>query len=78
MSGPEMAGMIPLPGALILNYIAGLGMFLAAIAIIAKKMAKLASLLLALEMLIFVVVLHIPKMIGKGDLSMFCDSMEMM
>lgn len=81
MEGPNMAAMIPFVGgtlALILNYIAGIGMLLAAIAIIAKKMARLASLLLAFEMLIFVVVLHIPKMMGMGDVSMFCDSEEMM
>jgi uncharacterized membrane protein YphA (DoxX/SURF4 family) len=81
MSGPDMAAMIYVvsgSAALVLNYIAGIGMLLAAIAIIANKMARIASLLLALEMLIFVVVLHIPKMMGIGDVSMFCDSPEMM
>ena len=29
-------------------------------------------------MLFFVVVLHIPKLMGKGDISMWCDSVEMM
>lgn len=78
MSGPEMAAMIPLPGAIVLNYIAGFGMLLAAIAIFINKKAKLACLLLAAELLVFIVTLHIPKMMGIGDVSMFCDSMEMM
>jgi uncharacterized membrane protein YphA (DoxX/SURF4 family) len=62
MNGPEMAGMIYVVSgttALVLNYVSGIGMILAAIAIISNKMARLASLLLALEMLIFVVVLYL-------------------
>ena len=54
MSRPDMAAMIYVvsgSAALVLNYIAGIGMLLAAIAIIANKMARLASLLLALEIL---------------------------
>jgi uncharacterized membrane protein YphA (DoxX/SURF4 family) len=78
LNGNEMAGMIPFPGALILNYIAGLGLLLAAIAIFINKKAKLACLLLSLELLLFIVLLHIPKMMGIGDASMFCDSLDMM
>ena len=78
LNGSEMSAMIPLPGPLILNYIAGSGLVLAAVAIFINKKAKLACLLFAAELLIFIVTLHIPKMMGIGDVSMFCDSMEMM
>ncbi len=79
--GPAMADMIyHVSGttALILNYIAGLGLILAALAILINKKAKLACLLLSLELLIFIVVLHIPKIMGVGPVEMFCDSTEMM
>ena len=62
-NGDKMTEMIPsfVPAPLIMNYIAGAGMALAAIAVIIKKKGDLACLLLALQMLLFIVLLHIPK-----------------
>ena len=81
MNGGQMAEMIyHVSGtpALILNYIAGLGLLLASIAIFINKKARIACLLLALEMLVFILVLHVPKLMGVGPLNFFCDSVEMM
>ena len=73
-----MASYIPLPGALILNYIAGIGLILAAVAIVINKKGKLASLLLAVELLLFIIILHIPKMMGISDPSMYGGNIEWM
>jgi uncharacterized membrane protein YphA (DoxX/SURF4 family) len=44
MNASQMASFIPLPGAMMLNYLAGAGLVLAAIAILINKKARLASL----------------------------------
>jgi len=64
MKGPGMAGMV-LPGwplATALVYVSGAGMILASISIIIDKYAKLATLLLAAELLIIIVAIHIPAL----------------
>ncbi len=63
--------------ALILNYIAGAGLLLAGIALIINKKVRLASLLLALELFLFIVILHIPKMMGVGPVEFFGDEERM-
>ena len=81
MEGSKMADMIyHITGtpSLILNYVAGIGLILASIAIIINKKAKMASLLLALELFLFIVILHIPKMMGIGPVEMFCNDLDMM
>ncbi len=72
MAGADMAGMVPsfFPGGVIWVYITGLGLILAGIAIIIKKMGKLASFLLALMLLIFVLSIHLPAVIGGDQMAM--------
>ena len=64
IKGPAMAGMV-LPGwplASVLVYISGAGMILASISIIIDKYAKLATLLLAAELLLIIITIHIPAL----------------
>ncbi|NJK86148.1 MAG: DoxX family membrane protein [Bacteroidales bacterium] len=57
MAGAVLQGW---PFAVALVYISGLALILAGIAIIINKYARVASLLLALLMLIFILTLHFP------------------
>jgi putative oxidoreductase len=61
-----MAGMVlpNWPLASILVYLSGAGLILAALSIIIDKYAKLATLLLAAELLLLIVTIHIP---GLGN-----------
>lgn len=78
MNGEQMAAYIPLPGALVLNYVAGLGLLLAAVAIAINRMAYIACLMLALELLLFIIILHLPKMTGMADPAMYGGNVEYM
>ena len=66
MNGSAMAGMVPsfIPGGVFWVYLTGLGLILAAVAILIQKKARLASLLLAAMLIIFVLTIHLP---GLGD-----------
>jgi uncharacterized membrane protein YphA (DoxX/SURF4 family) len=70
MRGHEMAQMVlkgwPIADGLV--YVAGLAMILAGISIIINVKARLACLLLALLLLIFILAIHLPKLMG-GDTS---------
>lgn len=62
MNASMMAGMVPIPGGVIWIYVTGLAMLLAGVAAITKFQGKLAMLLLALLLLIYIVTIHIPAM----------------
>ena len=64
MSGNQMAGMVPayFPGGVVWIYITGLAEILAAISILSGKQTKLATLLLAVMLIIFVLTIHLPGM----------------
>jgi uncharacterized membrane protein len=61
ISGPAMAGMVPatIPGGVLWVYLTGIALIAAAVAILTDKMAKLASVLLAALLLVFVLVIHL-------------------
>jgi len=61
ISGPAMAGMVPaaIPGGVLWVYLTGIALVAAAAAILTDKMAKLASVLLAILLLVFVLVIHL-------------------
>ena len=69
MSGPQMAGMLPswLPGGVFWVYLTGIALIAAAVSIIAQKIAKLASLLLAALLAIFVLTVHLPGIMGAQN-----------
>ncbi len=56
------------PGATVLVYISGLGLIAAAIANFINKYARLANLLLAAELLIFIIAIHLPGMGAEDEM----------
>lgn len=69
MAGDAMAGMVPsfLPGGVFWVYLAGAALLAACISLLIGKMTKMASLLLAALMLIFVLTIHLPGVMAGGD-----------
>jgi uncharacterized membrane protein len=61
ISGPAMAAMVPavIPGGVLWVYLTGVALVAAAAAIITDKMAKLAGVLLAVLLLVFVLAVHL-------------------
>ena len=73
MNASYMAGnMVPsfMPVPVFWVYLAGLGLILAAVSIIIQKKDKLAALLLALMLIIFVLTIHLPGVIDENQASM--------
>lgn len=70
ISGSAMAGMVPaaIPGGVLWVYLTGIALIAASMAILLDKMAKLASVLLAVLLLVFVLVVHL-KGAMAGDQS---------
>lgn len=62
MNAGMMAGMVPIPGGVIWVYVTGIAMILAGIAAITKIQGKMAMLLLALLLIIYIVTIHVPAM----------------
>ncbi len=69
MNAEAMAGMTPF-GGVIMVYITGLALVAAAVSIIIGKMDKLASVLLALMLLIFVFAIHLPGVMSGDEAQM--------
>ncbi len=67
INGSQMAGMVPIPGGVIWVYLIGVALIAACVSIIIGKYTKLACLLLALLLIIFVLTLHLPGVIGAAD-----------
>lgn len=70
MNADQMSGMVPFPPQTLWVYLSGAGLVLGGIAILIQKKAKLALRLLALELLIFVAVIHLPGVIGGNQMAM--------
>ena len=67
MSASTIAGMLAgWPGATFLVYVSGLGMIFAAVSLLTGKYVHLAMKLLALELLIFVLSIHLPAVMAGG------------
>jgi putative oxidoreductase len=71
MNANGMAGMVPslFPGGVIWIYITGLCMIAAAISIITKKMIGLATLLLGILLLIYVLTIHVPGLSSPDEMT---------
>jgi len=67
MGADAMAGMVPIPGGVIWIYLVGIALILAGISIVIRKKTRLACLLLALMLLIFVLSIHLPGVLAGGD-----------
>lgn len=66
MNAGMMAGMVPIPGGVFWVYLTGLGLVAAAISIFTQKFTKIACLLLALMLMVFVLTIHLPGVMS-GD-----------
>ncbi|MCH7972810.1 MAG: DoxX family membrane protein [Bacteroidetes bacterium] len=72
MQGSQMAGYVPsfIPGGVFWVYLVGLALIAAAVSIIIQKKAKIACLLLAILLMIFVLTIHIPGLINDNPSAM--------
>ena len=75
MNASAMAGMVPIPGGVVWVYLTGAAMIAASVAIMSGKMASLASALLGLMLLIFVLSIHLPGVLGAADQAAMQQSM---
>lgn len=66
MNASQMQGMVPFPPQIVWVYVTGAALLAACISIVINKKAKLASLLLGIMLLIFVLAIHLPNALG-GD-----------
>lgn len=67
INGQSMTGMLAgWPFSLFFVYLSGAGLILAAIAIALNRYARLATTLLAIELGLFVLCIHIPSIVGGG------------
>ena len=66
-----MAGIVPsfIPGGVFWVYLSGLGFVLAAISIIIQVKTKLACMLLAGVLVVFVLFVHLPGVIAGGEMA---------
>lgn len=71
-AGEQMSGMVPgwLPFPVVWVYLTGLSLVAAAVALVINKKAKLAMTLLGVELVIFVLLIHIPTVIGGDQMAM--------
>ena len=70
MNAGAMAGMVPIPGGVLWIYVTGIGLLLACVSIIIKKQDRLASLLLALMLVLFIFTMHLPNAMGGDQMAM--------
>ena len=71
MAGAEqMSSMVPawLPLKVIIVYLTGLSLIAATVAVVINKKVKLAMTLLAVELLLFVVLIHLMAVIGGNEM----------
>ena len=72
MNGTEMANMVPtyLPAPIAWIFLAGLGLLGAGAAMLLGKYDKLAATLLAGELILFILLLHIPALVNGDQMAM--------
>ncbi len=72
MNGTQMAGMVPpyLPAPIVWVYLAGIGLVGASAAMLLGKYDKLAAVLLAGELILFVLLMHLPAVVGGDQMAM--------
>jgi len=70
MAAGDMAGMVPIPGGVFWVYLTGAALIAACVSFIIEKQTRLAGLLLALMLIIFVLSIHLPNVMGGDQASM--------
>lgn len=76
MNADQMASMVPVPPKMLWNYVVGIAMIAAGLAFIVNKFAKLAGLLLALLLLIFILGVHIPGIMAADSQQAMMQPMQ--
>ena len=68
-SADKMVGAVPayIPGGVLWVYITGVALFLAGLAFIIQKQARLAGYLLGAMLLVFVLTIHLPALLNAAD-----------
>lgn len=67
MNAEQMAVMVPIAGGKIWIYLSGLGFILAAVSIIVGKYDKLACVALAIMLVLFVALIHLPGVMNSDN-----------
>lgn len=67
MGAGDMATKMNVPGGEVSVYISGAGLVLGGLAIGLNRMAKIAGILLALELLLFIILIYMPWMSGDDE-----------
>jgi len=77
MKGGDMVGYIPsfIPGGVFWVYLTGLGLVAASVSILIQKKAKLACLLLAIMLMIFILTIHLPGVFDEATMQMSMPNM---
>lgn len=72
MNAQNMGGMIPeyIPGGAFWVYLTGVAHILAAIAILVKKWVKIATILLAVMLIIFALTIHLPGFLEGNQMEL--------
>ena len=70
INGSQMAGYVPsfIPGGVFWVYLVGVALIAACVSIIIGKYTKLACLLLALLLIIFVLTMHVPGVLNEATM----------
>lgn len=77
LSAHDMVGMVPswVPGGIFWVYLTGIALIAASVSIITKNMGYLASLMLALLLLIFILTIHLPGLSNEATMNMALPAM---
>ena len=69
MNAGDMAGMVPVPGGVFWIYLTGVALLAAAVSIIIKKKAALATLLLGIMLVLFVALIWVPQLGAEDNMN---------
>ena len=77
IKGNAMAGFVPsfIPGGVFWVYLVGLALIAAAVSILMQKKAKMACLLLAIMLMIFILTIHLPGLFNDASMVMSMGNM---
>lgn len=78
MSADNMAGMVPIPGGAIWVYITGICMIAAAVSIFIGRYDKLATLLLAALMLVYILGVNLKGVMGGDQMATISSLKDLM
>ena len=75
LAGEKMAHLVPIPGGVFWIYFTGVAFLAASIAIMASKWGKIAALLLALMLFVFIFMLWVPGLSDEATMQMSMNAL---